>query len=141
MSPITSPHLFDELDHRSNDGIDVSLLWNRDDVARIFASMYEDGAGRCKYLDSPASFYTACQFDRVEKDGELAGFAMLTSYSSNVRGWISLGTIDEDKYQPGDEVGIVWGEPGGGSNNPAVERHTQTTVRATVMARPFDNKK
>jgi len=29
MSPITSPHLFDELDHRSNDGIDVSLLWNR----------------------------------------------------------------------------------------------------------------
>jgi hypothetical protein len=31
MSPITSPHLFDELDHRSNDGIDVSLLWNRDD--------------------------------------------------------------------------------------------------------------
>ena len=29
MSPITSPHLFEELDHRSNDGIDVSLLWNR----------------------------------------------------------------------------------------------------------------
>jgi hypothetical protein len=31
MSPITSPHLFEELDHRSNDGIDVSLLWNRRD--------------------------------------------------------------------------------------------------------------
>jgi hypothetical protein len=31
MSPITSPHLFDELDHRSTDGIDVSLLWNRSD--------------------------------------------------------------------------------------------------------------
>jgi hypothetical protein len=31
MSPITSPHLFEELDHRSNDGIDVSLLWNRSD--------------------------------------------------------------------------------------------------------------
>jgi hypothetical protein len=29
MSPISHPHLFDELDYRSNDGIDVSLLWNR----------------------------------------------------------------------------------------------------------------
>jgi hypothetical protein len=29
MSPISHPHLFEELDHRSNDGIDVSLLWNR----------------------------------------------------------------------------------------------------------------
>jgi glycine cleavage system aminomethyltransferase T len=117
------------------------FLWNREDVGRIFSSMYEEGANRFKYLDSPASFYTACQFDRVEKDGELAGFAMLTSYSSNVRGWISIGTIDEDKYQPGDEVGIVWGEPNGGSNNPAVERHTQITVRATIMARPFDRRR
>jgi hypothetical protein len=30
MSPMTFPHLFDELDHRSTDGIDVSLLWNRE---------------------------------------------------------------------------------------------------------------
>jgi hypothetical protein len=29
MSPIATPHLFEELDHRSNDGIDVSLLWSR----------------------------------------------------------------------------------------------------------------
>jgi hypothetical protein len=29
MSPLTNPHLFEELDHRSNDGIEVSLLWNR----------------------------------------------------------------------------------------------------------------
>jgi hypothetical protein len=29
MSPITNPHLFEELDHRCNDGIEVSLLWNR----------------------------------------------------------------------------------------------------------------
>ena len=29
MSPTSYPHLFEELDHRSNDGLDVSLLWNR----------------------------------------------------------------------------------------------------------------
>jgi hypothetical protein len=29
MSPISKPHLFEELDHRSSDGIEVSLLWSR----------------------------------------------------------------------------------------------------------------
>jgi hypothetical protein len=29
MSPISNPHLFEELDRRSNDGLEVSLLWNR----------------------------------------------------------------------------------------------------------------
>jgi vanillate/3-O-methylgallate O-demethylase len=119
----------------------VWFLWDRDDVGKIFASLYEEGDKRYKYLDSPASFYTACQFDRVENDGELVGFAMLTSYSSNVRGWISLGVIDEAQYRPGAQVGLVWGEPNGGSANPAVERHTQLTVRATMMTRPFDNQK
>ncbi|MFJ8487440.1 aminomethyl transferase family protein [Streptomyces sp. NPDC094038] len=115
------------------------VLWNRDDVAGIFASMYEQGNDRFKYLEMPAAFYTACQFDRVEKSGELVGAAMLTVYSSNVRGWISLGTIDPSAAV-GDEVEIVWGEPDGGSPNPAVERHTQTRIRGTVMSRPFPNK-
>ncbi|MGP4007196.1 aminomethyl transferase family protein [Streptomyces sp. 4N124] len=115
------------------------VLWDRHDVAKIFASMYEQGDERFKYLEMPAAFYTACQFDRVEKDAELVGAAMLTVYSANVRGWISLGTIDPTAAV-GDEVEIVWGEPNGGSPNPAVERHTQTRVRGTVMSRPFSNK-
>ena len=112
------------------------VLWDRDDVAKIFASYYEPGDQRFKYLEMPAAFYTACQFDRVEKDGELVGAAMLTIYSANVRGWISLGPIDPSAAV-GDQVEIVWGEPGGGSPNPAVERHTQTRVKGTVMSRPF----
>ena len=112
------------------------VLWDRDDVARIYASMYEPGDQRFKYLAAPAAFYTACQFDRVEKDGELVGAAMLTIYSSNVRGWISLGSIGP-AAAVGDQVEIVWGEPDGGSPNPAVERHTQTRVKGTVMSRPF----
>jgi vanillate/3-O-methylgallate O-demethylase len=116
------------------------VLWDRDDVAKIFASMYEKGDRRFKYIEMPAAFYTACQFDRVEKDGELVGAAMLTSYSANVRGWISLGTIDP-AAAAGDQVEIVWGEPNGGSPNPVVERHAQTRVRGTVMARPFATKK
>jgi vanillate/3-O-methylgallate O-demethylase len=115
----------------------VWLAWNRDDVARVFASMYETGDKRFKYLDMPAAFYAGAMFDRVERAGELIGLSTLCSYTSNVRGWISLAMIDEDSLVYGEEVELVWGEPDGGSANPAVERHAQTTIRVTVVPRPF----
>ncbi|MER7841051.1 hypothetical protein ABTY98_35455 [Streptomyces sp. NPDC096040] len=43
----------------------------------------------------------------------------------------------EEEVAYGREVGLVWGEPNGGSGNPAVERHAQTTIRATISRRPF----
>ncbi|MDT3442807.1 MULTISPECIES: aminomethyltransferase family protein [unclassified Pseudofrankia] len=113
------------------------LVWDRDDVARIFASMYEPADKRFKYIDMPAAFYSGAQFDRVEKDGRLVGVSTLCSYTSNVRGWISICMIDEDGAAYGDHVELVWGEPNGGSANPTVERHTQTTIHATVVDRPF----
>ena len=113
------------------------LTWHRDDVARIFASMYEPGGKRFKYIDMPAAFYAGAHGDRVEKNGKLIGVSKLCSYSSNVRGWISVGMINEDDLSYGEEVELVWGEPDGGSANPLVERHTQTTIRATVSRRPF----
>ncbi|MFF2487173.1 aminomethyl transferase family protein [Microbacterium sp. NPDC058062] len=110
--------------------------WNRDDVARIFASMYNEGADRFKYLEMPFATYTATQFDRVDKDGAHVGNMNLTTYSSNTRSWISLGSLD-DEAQVGDQVELTWGEPAGSVDSPFYERHTQTTVRATVIARPF----
>ena len=117
------------------------LAWHRDDVARVFASQCEQGDKRFKHIEMPAAFYAGGQFDRVEKDGELIGLSTLCSYSSNVRGWISVVMIDEDKLAYDDEVELVWGEPDGGRANPNVERHTQTTIRATVTARPFPTEK
>lgn len=113
------------------------LAWHRDDVARIFASMYEPGGQRFKYIDMPAAFYAGAHGDRVERNGKLIGVSTLCSYSSNVRGWISVCMINEDDLGYGDEVELIWGEPGGQSANPTVERHTQTTIRATISQRPF----
>jgi glycine cleavage system aminomethyltransferase T len=113
------------------------LSWHRDDVARIFASMYEPAGQRFKYIDMPAAFYAGAHGDRVEKNGQLIGVSTLCSYSSNVCGWISVCMINEDDLGYGDEVELVWGEPGGKSANPTVEQHTQTTIRATVSRRPF----
>ncbi|MEU1168486.1 aminomethyl transferase family protein, partial [Streptomyces sp. NPDC005921] len=113
------------------------LSWHRDDVARIFASQYEQGERRFKHIEMPAAFYAASQVDRVERDGRLIGVSTLCSYTANVRGWISVCMIDEDELTYGQEVELVWGEPDGGSANPTVERHSQTKIRATVSRRPF----
>ncbi|GAA1698060.1 aminomethyltransferase family protein [Microbacterium sediminicola] len=112
------------------------IKWDRDDVAKIYASMYNPGTERFKYLETPAAFYTASQFDRVEKDGKLVGLMNLPVYSSNVRAFISLGMLDEEAAV-GDVVDLVWGLPDGGVQNPFVENHTQTTIKATVIDRPF----
>ncbi|MCT9082956.1 aminomethyl transferase family protein [Streptomyces fulvoviolaceus] len=117
------------------------LSWHRDDVARVYAGMYEQGDRRFKYIETPAAFYSASQFDRIECDGRLIGLSTLCSYSSNVRGWISVCMIDADELGYGREVDLVWGEPNGGSANPTVERHAQTTIRATISRRPFASDK
>jgi len=115
----------------------VWLFWNRDDVAKVFASMYEQGDKRFKYIEMPAAFYGGAHVDRVDSGGRLVGVSPLASYSSNVRSWISLAMINEADLEFGSEVELTWGEPDGGSANPLVERHTQTTIRATVAQRPF----
>ncbi|MFJ5304447.1 hypothetical protein [Streptomyces sp. NPDC088350] len=110
--------------------------WHRDDVARVFASQYEQGDRRFKYIEMPAAFYAASHFDRVESNGRLVGLSTLCGYTANVRGWMSVVMIDDD-VRYGQQVELVWGEPDGGSANPTVERHSQTTIRATVTRRPF----
>jgi len=34
-------------------------------------------------------------------------------------------------------VKLLWGEPGGGSRKPTVERHVQTEIRAIVSPVPY----
>jgi hypothetical protein len=99
--------------------------------------MYSHGDKRFKYIEMPAAFYGGAHVDRVESGGRLIGVSPLAIYSSNVRSWISLAMINEADLSYGDEVVLTWGEPDGGSANPLVERHTQTTIRATVSQRPF----
>ncbi|KAB1641227.1 aminomethyltransferase family protein [Gulosibacter chungangensis] len=116
----------------------VWIKWQPSEAARIVESYTLPGDQRHKYLEMPAAFYTGSQFDRVEDvDGNLIGFAMLTSYTANVRGWISLAVVDEDQAIEGREVNVVWGEPKGATKNPQVESHTVTKVRGVISDRPF----
>ena len=114
----------------------VTLRWNKDDVVRVFASMFNHG-DRYKYLDMPASHYATCPYDLVSKDGAPVGLSHYPVYTSNVAGWISLALVDEAVAAPGTEVTITWGEPDGGTRKPTVERHVQTEIKATVAPCPI----
>jgi glycine cleavage system aminomethyltransferase T len=114
----------------------MTLKWNNDDVIRVFASLFNDG-DRYKFMDMPASHYATLPYDMVTKNGRQVGISCYPVYTSNFRCWISLCMLDESVAQPGTELTVVWGEPGGGSRKPIVERHVQTEMRATVHPCPI----
>lgn len=115
----------------------VTLVWNREDVTKIFASQLGDGP-RYKALDFPVAYYGWPQFDEVRTiDGSLVGHSCHCGYSANEGEMLSLAMLDASQAEPGTEVVLVWGEPGGGSRKPHVERHEQLKVRATVASVPY----
>lgn len=114
----------------------VTLLWNSEDVVRVFASYFQQG-DRYKFMDMPASHYATYPYDAVYKDGEQVGFSLYPVYTSNFRRWISLALVDESVGDFGTEVEVLWGESDGGTAKPSVERHVQTRMRATVAPCPI----
>jgi vanillate/3-O-methylgallate O-demethylase len=113
----------------------VTFAWSAEDVAKVWASMFEPGEPY-KYIDLPLSNYASASYDRVVSQGKTAGFSMFTGYSYNERAVLSLGVMDSD-IEVGAEVKIVWGEANGGSRKTTVERHRQTEVRAVVSPVPY----
>jgi vanillate/3-O-methylgallate O-demethylase len=115
----------------------VTLAWNGDDVAKIFKSMFEHGQDAFKYLDLPLTNYATLSYDKVTRNGRHVGFSTFSSYSYNERSMLSLGIVDNDQAEVGTEVSLVWGEEGGGSSKPTVERHKQIEIRAIVGPVPY----
>ncbi len=114
----------------------VTLVWNPDDVTRIIGSLFQQG-DVYKCLDLPLTNYASFAFDKVLKNGKLVGFSMFHSYSFNERAMLSLAVMDPDQGEIGSQVTVVWGEEGGGSAKPTVERHKQTEIRATIGPIPY----
>ena len=50
---------------------------------------------------------------------------------------LSLGILDNEFAEVGTEITLLWGEEGGGSAKPTVERHKQIEIRATVGPIPY----
>ncbi len=114
----------------------VTLAWDGDDVEDAIGTMFHKG-DKAKYIDLPLSNYSTWPNDRVTRDGKQVGVSTFSGYSSNEETMLSLAMVDPEHSEPGTEVTLVWGEEGGGSGKPVVERHVQTEIRATVSPVPY----
>jgi vanillate/3-O-methylgallate O-demethylase len=113
----------------------VTFAWNSEDVVKTLSSLFEPG-DPYKYIDLPQSNYASASYDKVLGAGKIVGMSMFTGYSYNERSMLSLGVVDAD-VEIGTEVSLLWGEAGGGSQKPTVERHRQLEVRAIVSPVPY----
>jgi len=115
----------------------VTLVWNGDDVARVFGTLFQGHSDIAKYMDLPLANYSTLPYDKVLKGREVVGISTYTGYTYNERAMLSLGVVDSAQSEVGTEVTVVWGEEGRGSLKPTVERHLQTEIRATVASVPY----
>jgi vanillate/3-O-methylgallate O-demethylase len=119
----------------------VTLVWDKEDVLKVFAGMMEPGE-MPKFMDAPAAYYASFPFDRVLSDGEDVGVSISPAYSANERAWLSLAVVREEVSVTGTQVSLLWGEPDAGMKpagvKPNVERHRQIAVRATVQPWPIN---
>jgi glycine cleavage system aminomethyltransferase T len=117
----------------------VTLVWNGEDTAKAFGSLFGSGPG-AKFFNMPIAHYATYHYDRVESlDGALIGRSNYTGYSANERAFLSIAVVDAALAEPGTEVVVVWGEPTP-SSKPQVEDHVQVKIRATVQPAPLASK-
>jgi len=115
----------------------VTLALNSDDVLKSGVSTMFQKGERAKHFELPSSVYSTLPYDKVVKDGKTIGVSTWVGYSSNERTMLTLAIIDTEHAEPGTQVTFVWGEEGGGSSKPTVERHKQIEIRATVAPVPY----
>jgi syringate O-demethylase len=115
----------------------VTLVLDDEDVTRTLGSMLNPVGERAKFIEWPNAVYSMHQYDDVKVDGETIGVSTWVCYSANEGKLMTLGVLDEEYAEPGTEVTFVWGEEGGGTAKPTVERHVQTELRAVVAPVPI----
>jgi syringate O-demethylase len=114
----------------------ATLALNDEDVTRTLAMMLRK-KDRAKFVDWPSAVYCMHPFDKVTANGKTIGVSTWIGYSANEGKMLTLAVMDADYAEPGTEVVFTWGEEGGGSQKPTVERHVQTELRAIVSPVPY----
>lgn len=115
----------------------VTLAWNGEDMAKIYASLFDGSEMPYKFFDLPLANYASSNYDRVvDAGGRTVGLSMFTGYSFNEKAALSLATVDAE-IPFGTELRVVWGEPDGGTRKTTVEPHRQLEVRAVVSPVPY----
>lgn len=116
--------------------VKVTLALDNDDMTRAISTMFQK-KDRTKYFDFPSAVYATLPYDKVLQNGKMIGISTWCGYSANEGRMLTLAILDQQYSEPGTGVTFVWGEEGGGSAKPTVERHVQTEIRAIVSPVPY----
>ena len=116
----------------------VSLIWNVDDVLEVYRSLFQKENEPYKFMDFPlediglfcSGGIVLFQDDIFDKDGKLIGYSAGREYTLHSRCMFSMGCIDIEQAELGNEVYVLWGEPG----------KRQIKIRATVEVFPLLSK-
>jgi vanillate/3-O-methylgallate O-demethylase len=115
----------------------VTLAWEGASVAKAIETLWDKDKLPAKFIEWPSAVYATLPYDKITKDGKTVGISTFAGYSANERTMLSLAIVDAEVSEPGTPVTLVWGEEGGGSSKPSVERHRQVEIRATVGPNPY----
>lgn len=126
--------LLDEIENPKKKS--VMLVWNSEDVLKIYASLFDDEPDS---IDLPAlptktsetSFAFALPV--LTKDYQLAGFATNRGYSPRTKKFVSITQLDVAYAEEGTELLVKYGAEG----------KRQIMIRATVQNAPYkpDNRR
>jgi vanillate/3-O-methylgallate O-demethylase len=115
----------------------VTLAWNGEDVAKIWASLVDLESDGYQAFEIPIANYGSSSYDAiVDAGGTTVGVSLFSGYSANEKRALSLATIDPEIVL-GTELKLVWGEPNGGSRKTTVQPHSQIEVRVVVSPVPY----
>jgi syringate O-demethylase len=115
----------------------VTLALENADVLRVIGSQLGKAAERGKFMEFPSAVYSMHPMDRVMADGKPAGISTWIGYSSSERKMLAIAVLEPQYAAPGTEVTLVWGEEGGGTRKPTVEKHKQMEIRGIVSPVPY----
>ena len=109
----------------------VTLEWNVDDIADVWASQFRDEEPY-KFIDEPTdfSFLSGAHRDYVlDADGNMLGLSFGRQNSAYFHRMISICCLDTEFAQLGTEVYVLWGDVG----------KRQKKIRAAVVRYPYNN--
>ncbi|MFZ7120336.1 MAG: aminomethyl transferase family protein [Eubacteriaceae bacterium] len=116
----------------------VTLEWNGDDVAAVFATMLKAGEEACEYITGDTdceyvknAFNGVFEFraDKVLCDGKEIGISSGRMISYYYNSMLSLGFIDPAYANEGTELTLIWGTPG----------TKQMNIRVKVAKFPYNS--
>lgn len=88
----------------------VTLVWNKDDVTDIFASLFRDEP--YEYMEMPRALLGSVVGSTVSVGGKAVGCALSRCYSYWFKEMLSLGVLATEYSAPGTNVEVTWGSKG-----------------------------